>query len=154
VKLTGGAGIDEIHPLVVRYTGTEPCVPLQLTAVAAIEDMGVRTFFLGNTRVVPKNYKHVVLNPVMINWAKLATNYDEVVSGAADNPVANGHAFVTEYAGPSSAVQSGGLVSPQWTGRDFVMADVMRVIDILRNQGFVSSCGGGECIFTHPLILP
>src|SRR5207247_11047301 len=28
VKLTGGAGIDQIHPLVVRYQGTEPCVPL------------------------------------------------------------------------------------------------------------------------------
>src|SRR5258708_14086805 len=57
VKLTGGAGIDEIHPLVVRYTGTEPCVPLKLTAVAAVEDIGVRTLFLGNPRTVPKSYK-------------------------------------------------------------------------------------------------
>jgi hypothetical protein len=24
VKLTGGAGIDEIHPLVVRYAGSKP----------------------------------------------------------------------------------------------------------------------------------
>jgi len=154
VKLTGGAGIDEIHPLVVRYVGTEPCVPLKLTAVAAVEDMGVRTFFLGNRRMVPKNYKNVVLNPVMINWLNLATNYDEVVSNAANAPVANGHAFVTEYAGVSSVVSTGGLVNMQWTGRPFVNADVLSVIDLLQAQGLISFCGGGKCTFTNPLVLP
>jgi hypothetical protein len=154
VKLTGGAGIDEIHPLVVRYPGTEPCVPLELTKVAAIEDMGVRTFFLGTERVVPKNFKHVALNPVMIDWLNLAPNYDEVISHAVDNPVADGHAFVTEYAGPSNAVTSNGLVFPQWSGEPFVGADVMKVIDLLKAEGFISSCGGAQCDFTHPLILP
>jgi hypothetical protein len=154
VKLTGGAGIDEIHPLVVRYPGTEPCVPLELTKVAAVEDMGVRTFFLGSDRIVPKNYKHVALNPLMINWLNLATNYDEVISHAVDNPVADGHAFVTEYAGPSNVVSNGGLVSQQWSGQPFVGADVMSVIDLLKAQGFISFCGGAQCTFTHPLILP
>jgi hypothetical protein len=128
VKLTGGAGIDQIHPLVVRYTGTEPCVPLKLTAVAAIENMGVRTFFLGSRRVVPKSYKHVVLNPVMLNWLNFAPNYEEVITQAADAPIANGHAFVTEYAGASS------VVSPSESCRNsgaraFVNADPLKVID-------------------------
>ena len=94
MKLTGGAGIDEIHPLVVRYAGTEPCVPLKLTSVAAVEDIGVRTFFLGTKRVVPKNYKHITVNPVLINWQSFATNYQNVVGRAADTDVAMGHAFV------------------------------------------------------------
>jgi hypothetical protein len=51
-------------------------------------------------------------------------------------------------------VNTSGVVMPQWTGRPFVNADVMSVIDLLRSQGFVSNCGGGRCIFTHPLILP
>jgi hypothetical protein len=154
VKLTGGAGIDQIHPLVVRYAGSEPCVPLKLTAVAAIEDMGVRTFFLGTRRVVPKNYKHLVLNPVMINWMSFAANYEEVVSRAADSPVANGRAFLTEYAGPASAVNAFGLVSPSWSAAAFVHADALGVVDLLKQQGLITSCGGGTCNYAHPLVLP
>jgi hypothetical protein len=129
VKLTGGAGIDQIHPLVVRYQGTEPCVPLELTAVAAIENMGVRTFFLGTKRVVPKNYKHVVYNPVMLNWIS-TPNYEELISGAVDVPVADGHGFVTEYAGNSSVVNRFNLVQQQWSASPFVNADPLRVIDL------------------------
>ena len=61
VKLTGGTGIDEIHPLVVRYAGSQPCVPIKLTRVAAVEDMGIRTFFLGTSRVGPTNFKSIEL---------------------------------------------------------------------------------------------
>ncbi|HEY4103561.1 MAG TPA: DUF2330 domain-containing protein, partial [Polyangiaceae bacterium] len=67
-KLTTSADVSEIHPLVFKYAGNEPCVPLQLTAVAAQPDMGVRTFFLGDDRVFPSNYAHVVLNPARIDW--------------------------------------------------------------------------------------
>jgi hypothetical protein len=64
VKLAGGAGLDEIHPLVLRYKdrGDGACVPLKLTSVAA-PDMGVRAFFLDQGRVVPSNYEHVIPNP-------------------------------------------------------------------------------------------
>jgi len=50
VKLQPGAGVNEIHPLVVRYPGSAPCIPLKLTAIAATEDMAVRAFFLGDRR--------------------------------------------------------------------------------------------------------
>jgi hypothetical protein len=153
VKLTGGAGIDQIHPLVVRYPGTEPCVPLELTAVAAVENMSVRTFFLGTKRVVPKNYKHVVYNPVMLNWVS-TPNYEELISGAVDVPVADGHGFVTEYAGNSNVVSRGNLVQQQWSAGVFVNADPVRVIDLLRQQGFITFCGGGMCNFTNALVLP
>src|SRR6185503_3874675 len=104
VKLTAGAGLDEIHPLVFRYAGSEPCVPLELTAVAAVDDMNVRTFFFGEQRVVPENYRHVVLNPVQIDWLQSGANYETVVSRAVDAKGADGQAFVTEYAGPSNVV--------------------------------------------------
>jgi hypothetical protein len=153
VKLVGGAGIDQIHPLVVRYEGSEPCVPLELTAVAAIENMGVRTFFLGSKRVAPKNYKHVVYNPVMLNWIS-TPNYEELISGAVDVPVADGHGFVTEYAGASNVVNRGNLVSQQWSASAFVNLDPVRVIDTLRQQGLISFCGGGTCMYNHALVLP
>jgi hypothetical protein len=46
-KLVPDATIGELHPVVLRFPGNEPCVPIKLTAVAATADMGVRAFFLG-----------------------------------------------------------------------------------------------------------
>ena len=135
IKLTGGTGVDEIHPLVFKYPGTEPCVPLKLTAVAAVEDMGVRVFFLGDDRVFPTNYKHVTLNPARIDWQSRATNYTQVMNRAADSAVANGKAFVTEYAGPSAAVGvSNNVFDPIWSDAPFVTMLPEGVIDELTRQ--------------------
>jgi hypothetical protein len=153
VKLTGGAGVDEIHPLVVRYTGTEPCVPLKLTSVAAVENMGVRTFFLGDTRVVPMSYKHVELNAVRIDWMSFAPNYTDVLTHAVDSPVANGKAFATEYAGPSTAVTPSGLVDPRWDANAFAAAQPDAVVSLLEQQGLLS-CAAAACTYNHPLVLP
>jgi uncharacterized membrane protein YgcG len=155
VKLFGGADLDEIHPLVFRYQGTEPCVPLELTAVAAVENMGVRAFFLGDDRVYPSNYKHVELNPVRLDWSLRASNYTQVVGRAVDSPVANGKAFVTEYAGPSASVSSGGVYSPSWNSAAFVTLQPESVVDELEQQGLVAHCGGSTlCAYNHPLLLP
>jgi hypothetical protein len=154
VKLRGGAGIDEIHPLVIRYAGGQPCVPLKLTAVAAVENMGVRTFFLGHGRVVPKTYKHFTLNQARIDWLRFGANYTEVISRAADSPLADGRAFVTEYAGPSSIVSSAGVFSPAWDASRFVAIEPELVIGELQSQGLVDFCDGSTCSYPHPLIQP
>ncbi len=151
LKLTGGAGIGEIHPVVFRYEGSEPCVPIKLTAVAAAEDMGVRTFFLGKGRVVPTNYKHVVLNPLKLDWPSFVANYGDAVSNAADSPLANGHAFITEYAGPSNVVAAGGVFNPQWDASKFVDIQPELVIDELEIQG-IAMCEAWSCQFMHPLV--
>jgi len=155
VKLTGGAGIDQIHPLVVRYPGTQPCVPLMLTAVAAVEDMGVRTFFLGTKRVVPKNFKHVVPNPVWLDWMALGTNYNSLVGDAVDSPIANGKAFVTEYAGPTAVVGANRIAQAQWDAVSFAGIAAVDVVTRLQQQGFLF-CNpfSHSCSYNHPLILP
>jgi hypothetical protein len=167
VKLTGGADVDQIHPLIVRYPGTEPCVPLKLTAVAAVEDMGVRTFFLGTKRVVPKGSKHVVANPVRADWMALGSNYTTLVSRAVDSPVANGHAFVTEYAGPTAIVGTGAIASPAWNAATFSAIAPVDVVARLTDQGLLW-CGitwsgpleggiyafGPVCRPSHPLVMP
>jgi hypothetical protein len=164
IKLTGGAGIDQIHPLVFRYQGSEPCVPLKLTSVAAVENMGVRTFFLGDDRVFPTNYKHVVLNPVRLDWLQFGANYSTLVSRAVDSAVANGQAFVTEYAGPSNVVNPFALNNPSWNSAAFSSAQPTEVMTLLEQQGlaycgFDEGFGGagsvaGPCVFSHPLVLP
>lgn len=162
-KLAPGAGVDQIHPLVLRYQGTEPCIPLRLTRVAAVEDMKVRAFFLGEDRVVPSNYRHVELNPLRIDWANLGANYDALVSEAVDIEGADGRAFVTEYAGPSSVVDRAGLSPFTWNSSAFGEATASTLTRTLESQGLLrcdipdSDTGGGFdeiCGFTHPLLLP
>ena len=159
IKLTGGAGVDEIHPLVFRYPGNEPCVPLKLTAVAAVEDMGVRTFFLGDDRVYPSpGYMHVELNPVRLDWLQLGANYTQVVSRAADSAVANGKAFITEFAGASSRVSLGGVYDSLWNDAPFATTAPEDVITLLQSQNlvycFATGPTTGSCQYSHPLIQP
>jgi hypothetical protein len=162
VKLTGGAGIDEIHPLVVRYTGTEPCVPIKLTRVAAVEDMGIRTFFLGKDRVVPTNYKSIEINPARLDWMALGSNYKTVVSRAVDSPVANGHAFVTEYAGPTAIVGAQLITPTTWDPSPFGSDTAIEAIERVKQQGWLRCTfayvgdGGFQptCRSPHPLGIP
>lgn len=158
VKLTGGVGIDEIHPIVLRFLGDEPCIPLRLTRIAAVEDMDVRSFFLGAARTVPQNYRHVLINEVKIDWtpANLASNYKEIITQAVDAPEASGRAFVTEYAGGSNAVPRGGVFSEWWNSEVFESIEPIGVIDELTSQNlfFCDFDFGNGCSPTHPLVQP
>jgi hypothetical protein len=153
VKLSPGAGVNEIHPLVIRYPGTEPCIPLKLTAIAATEDMGVRAFFLGDRRVVPTTYRQVTLNPARLDWVGLGANYTSVVSRAVDEAGADGHGFVPEYAGVSTVVSPKGILGAAWSAAPFRSVPPERAIDLLEGQGLVS-CSGVGCTALHPLVLP
>ncbi|EDM81081.1 hypothetical protein PPSIR1_25916 [Plesiocystis pacifica SIR-1] len=158
LKLNTSAGVDEIHPIVIRYEGYEPCVPIRLTAIAAAENMDIRTFFLGDARVVPVNYRHVLVNPLKIDWFNLADNYKEVITMAVDAPGADGNAFVTEYAGPSNVVNTGGVYSPDWDPAAYLaLTDTpVGVIDILEQQNliFCDTEWDNVCTAFHPLLQP
>ncbi len=164
-KLRGGAGVDEIHPVVLRYRGSEPCVPIRLTRIAAVDDMGIRAFFLGQHRVAPTNYRHVLINPIQIDWGALAANYDAVVTLAVDGDEASGHAFVTEYAGNTSVVPRNDVEPPGLDGAAFVglranavVAELIRqhLLDcsITDELGNVLQDSGGPCTALHPLVGP
>jgi MYXO-CTERM domain-containing protein len=141
VKLTAGAEVEEIHPLMFRFPGDEPCVPIRLTRIAAEDDMGIRAYFLAQERWAPSNYAHVVLNPLAYNWQlNGAERYLELLSMAADE--AGGQAFATEYAGPSSVVPVGNIYSPTWDETAFIGVDPIAAIDIIDEQG----------LNVHPLI--
>jgi MYXO-CTERM domain-containing protein len=141
VKLSAGADVEEIHPLMFRFVGDEPCVPIRLTRIAAEDDMAIRTYFLGQQRWAPSNYAHVVLNPLAYNWQLSNPNrYLELLSMAVDE--AGGRAFATEYAGPSSVVPDGTIYSPSWDETAFIGVDPITAIAIIDEQN----------LNTHPLI--
>ncbi len=153
IKLRPAAGADEIHPLVLRYQGDEPCVPLKLTGIAAADDMAVRVFFLGERRVVPTNFKHVVMNPAQLDFRGLGSNYNLAVSRAVDSAVANGHAFVTEYAGPSQVTPRAGLYNPAWSSADFSTTTASGVTTKLTTLGLLACNSATDCTAPHPLVF-
>lgn len=151
VKLVPGVGVNEIHPLVVRYEGNEPCIPIELTAVAALENMSIRAFFLGQRRTVPTGgYKHVTLAAPSFDFLGLGANYDGVVTRAVDSAVANGRAFVTEYAGSSAVVRRTNLDSTGWNASVFETLDALQVPTTLMGQGLLA-CAGATC--SSPSVL-
>ncbi len=103
LKLTKGADSGSIRPIVLTYTGTQPSIPVKLTAVAANDDMGVLTYVLGGARAVPQNYLSLELNEARINWFNANSNYNSVVIDAAND--AGGQGFVTEFAGSSTTLK-------------------------------------------------
>jgi len=96
-KLQNNAGVKEIRPVVLEMEDGDPCVPLRLTAIAAVDNMSVVATIAGHGRAIPKNNMHVKLNLMKLNWFNNANNYAQVMAEAIDE--AAGRAFVTEYAG-------------------------------------------------------
>ncbi len=155
LRLQGSADVEALHPVVFHFDHPEPCVPLRLTAIAASDDMPVRTYFLSEHRVVPQTYKHVLVNPLKIDWPQQGSNYADVVAKAVDADEANGRAFVTEYAGTSDVVDVVGLVDPSWDPSAFVGLDPLQVVDVLLDQGLIAcSFDGTACAAQHPLLEP
>ena len=149
-KLRHGQAVEDIHPVVIRYPGTEPCIPIRLTRVAAEDDMEIRALFLGESRVVSTTYRHVELNEAQLNWLTRANNYREIVTMAVDAPGADGRAFVTEYAGPSDVIDTTLLDSSLYDADDFADASVLDVVDIMEDQGLMF-CTKFGCQYGHEL---
>ncbi len=152
VKLAAGAGVDQIQPIVLRYASNMPCVPIRLTRVAAVDNMGIRAFFLGKNRVYPENYALVDLNEAQIDWVNGAPNYDLVVSHALDEAPAH-RGFVVEYAGDSSVISQNGLFDARWSEVDFTASPPDKTVVKLADVG-LANCTNGKCTFSNPLLLP
>lgn len=107
LKLLNGVGVRSIQPIVMTFRGTEPCVPLRLTAIAANPDMPVLLWVLADKRTVPSGFYELKIDEARIDWLTGGTNYfgpKGLLSLAANE--AGGKAFVTEYAGPSSLARA------------------------------------------------
>jgi hypothetical protein len=141
IKLTGGADVEAIHPIVFRSTNDEPCVPIRLTAVAAEEDLGIRAYFLSQDRWAPTNYDHVVPNAIGYDWDSASyASYVGMVTRAVDE--AGGHAFVTDYAGPSNTVNADLIWRPSFTADGFELMSAYEAIEALGARGFLNGSNG------------
>ena len=101
VRLQQNRGTGSIQPLIMRYESDKPVVPIRLTAVAALEDMGVIVWLLGDARAVPENFLHVTPNYTRLDWFNGTQNaygsYQALITEAMNE--AGGQGFATDYAG-------------------------------------------------------
>jgi MYXO-CTERM domain-containing protein len=104
VKLLSGQSTGAIQPVVLKFAGEVPCVPLKLTAIAALADLPVNLYVLGDSRAVPSNYFEITLNQAKIDWFNGGSNYTTMVGAAANE--AGGNAFIAEYAGTARVMDA------------------------------------------------
>ncbi|MDC0718801.1 DUF2330 domain-containing protein [Nannocystis bainbridge] len=154
LKLAAGSDGGDVHPIVLRYPSNENCFPLRLTRFASIENMDIRVFVLGDKRAAPTNYRHVLVNPLKIDWLSFATNYKEVITKAVDDLEADGLAFVTEFAGASSVVQpfAFNFYSTSWNEAAFIGIPPEQVVQVLNEQGLTQCFDPEFCFYNHPLV--
>lgn len=151
-KLAADAAQEEIHPVVLRYEGNRPCIPLRLTRIAAVDDMAVHVYGLGEVRLLPVDYDHVVVNEVHIQWEDPTRNYDEVLSLAIDE--AGGKAFTTDYAGDSSIVNLNDSVFNWWDADAFVGLEPHEAVGMFNKQRLIQCHGVDSCIALHAQAFP
>lgn len=154
LKLANGADAGDVHPIVLRYPSTETCFPLRLTRFSSVENMDIRVFILGADRAAPTNYRHVLVNPLKIDWLNFASNYKQVIQNAVDELMADGLAFVTEYAGTSDVADPFmfSIYNPSWNEGAFVGLPPEQVINTLNAQGLTDCQWVDFCQFNHPLL--
>ena len=124
----------------MKYASDLPMIPIVLTSIGAEADMGIMVWVLGNSRAIPRNYRHTVINYEKIDWFTFGSNYNDVII-AATNEASEGQSFVTEYAGPSNVMR--GLLDFEGrfgTESEFANAtDAATFAGLLNQRGFAQT---------------
>ena len=102
LRLSNDRDVGDLAPLGMTYQADQAMIPIQLTSIAATADMRLEVYVLGKERAVPENYLHVQINQAAIDWWNFGSNYEDVITLAADE--AGGHAFATDYSGDTTSL--------------------------------------------------
>lgn len=134
-KLNADADVGDIAPVRLTYPGDAAMIPIVLTSIAATPDMRLQPYVFADRRAVPSNYLHVQINEAAIDWLSGGSNYDDVITRAADE--AGGQAFATDYSGNTDMLANT-LYSPGRydLARLRTLTDPVAYMNELLSQGF------------------
>ncbi|MBI2898257.1 MAG: DUF2330 domain-containing protein [Deltaproteobacteria bacterium] len=109
LRLLKDSSVGDIQPIVVELLEDLPCIPLLLTAIAALPDMAIYAWVFGPNGVVSADdFLEVQVNMAAIDWFAPqwggAGNYLAVATAAMNE--AGGRGFVREYAGTTDPFRS------------------------------------------------
>lgn len=103
MRLLDGETADSIAPIEITYPGTQPMIPIRLTAVAAFPQMPVFVWILADEQAVPENYEHFEIATEEITFRSFGPpDYPFQVQTRAD--AVGGQGFITEFAGPANSL--------------------------------------------------
>lgn len=132
MKLQPDQGAQDIQPIVMTYNGTQPMIPIRLTAVAANPNMTVLTWIFGDAQTIPVNYAYPTIDQENLRGTFFTidgTNYLNLLDQTVD--LYQGRAFVTEYAQPTVALQAlaplDSLVKQLAAEHDYVTRHIARI---------------------------
>lgn len=143
MKLLPGEDVDSIQPVKMSFTLNSELaatVPLRLTSVAAVLEMGIKVWVLGDRRYNVLNMPSLEIDPsdiVFDGWT-YKHNYEVVVARMADE--AGGSGFVTEYAAPTGPLAQqirDGFV-PDRPGREEALEAQAALADLLDSHAYVT----------------
>ncbi|MFT5993619.1 MAG: hypothetical protein ACI82G_002623, partial [Bradymonadia bacterium] len=66
LKLTKDASAGDLQPIAMTYNAPAPMIPIQLTAIAAADDMPIQTWIVGDQYAAPANYAEVEPDPISV----------------------------------------------------------------------------------------
>jgi hypothetical protein len=102
MKLQPQQGVQDIQPIKMTYAGSQPIIPIRLTAVAAVPNMNVLTWVFADAQAYPLNYARPTIEDADFRGTPFAAphNYLALVDQTVD--LYAGRAFITEYAQPTN----------------------------------------------------
>lgn len=103
MKLQPNQGVQDIQPIKMTYQSQQPMIPIRLTAVAAIPNMGIYTWIFGRAQAEAQNFAKLQIPDDTLSVSGPfggGTNYLQMVGQGIDR--FEGKAFITEYAQPTA----------------------------------------------------
>lgn len=103
MRLLDGETAESIAPIEITYPGSQPMIPIRLTAVAAFPEMPIFVWILADEQAVPENYEHFEIATEEITFSPFGLpDYPFLVQDRAD--AVGGQGFITEFAGPARSL--------------------------------------------------
>jgi len=105
-KLVAGADTSGIKPLKMVYDSPTPMVPLRMTSIAAVPEMGVKVFLLGDARYTSTSVPELEVDPaeIVFDMSANTSNWPAAVARTID--AAQGEGLVVDSAARAEDVRA------------------------------------------------
>lgn len=153
VQLQPNADVKDIVPVKFHCPAPGPVVPLRLTQVAALPEMGILVFIAGQRRYRPANYSELLVPPQDVHFDNSGrSNYFPLVSKMVDE--LGGLGFVVERAQASAQIRT--LVDNTFLGTEDEQTGRDELTRLLGERPFVTRLYtriSGHEMFLDPVFM-
>lgn len=145
LKLRTSVTVADVHPITLATVERDL---LRLTRIAAVENMDIRVFVLAEGRAAPTNYRHVLVNPLKIDWLNRATNYKEVIARRGGRVHGGRSRLRDGVRGQEQRGEHGGGVQPELDKNDFIGLEPVQAVSTLNAQNLGACYDSFDCVST------